>query len=74
MLAFTLAVQAGDTKTTKTSNGKEQSPCCAAKATACSESKALASGKSCSAGGCGSEKATKQALLSPKASAELAKK
>ena len=76
MLAFAVAVQAGDAKNTK--DAKEQSPCCAAKTSL--QTKAAVTeadkGKSCCAGGACKEAASKEApakraLLSPKAQGEL---
>ena len=76
LMAFAIAAQAGDTKTTKTAQEKDQAPCCAAKAKAtadakgnCSESAKMA----CSGGAC-KDMPTKQALMSPKAAAEIAKR
>ena len=79
LMAFAIAAQAGDTKTTKTTKiaqDKDQAPCCAAKAKAtadakgtCSESTKMA----CSGGAC-KDMPTKQALMSPKAAAEIAKR
>jgi hypothetical protein len=76
LVAFAVAVQAGETKTSKTSTtSNDKSACCSqAKASeqtkACDESKAscCASTKVAS-----KERSTKQALLSPKAAGEAKK-
>ena len=70
LVAFSVAVQAGEAKTSKTASDKEKSACCSqAKATettkACDESKT-----SC----CSAKTSSKQALLSPKAAGEATKK
>jgi hypothetical protein len=72
MLAFAVAVQAGDAK--NTTNAKEQSPCCAAKT--CSDTKAgccsmADKGKTASVRVSSKDAAAKRPLLSPKAQGEL---
>jgi hypothetical protein len=75
LFAFVVAVQAGETKTC---NDKEKAGCCSqAKATAqakeCPMAKELAK-SGCSGGACKATPTKQQALMSPKAAAELAKK
>ena len=76
MLAFAVAVQAGDAKTTK--DAKDQSPCCSAKTSLQTKAASTVAdkGKSCCAGGACKETTSKEtpakrALLSPKAQGEL---
>src|SRR5436853_335932 len=80
-VAFAVAVQAGDAKTSKDSKAaKADSPCCSAKTeTATKVKTSLVSTEKektacCGGGGCAKETLARKVFLSPKVSAELARK
>ena len=69
-VAFAVAIQAGETKKLKSS--KDESPCCAAKATSLTTATCTADkGKVACSGGACKDAPSKRALLSPKAAAEV---
>ena len=75
LIAFAVVVQAGETKpTTTAASQKEEKTACSAQKTAM-QVKATSDSKSgCCAGGSCKETPSRQALLSPKAASELAKR
>jgi hypothetical protein len=76
LVSFAVAAQAGDSKTTKASNGSKETPACCAATKVSTQTKATCSeqAKACSGSSSCKDTPTKQALLSPKASGEVTKK
>jgi hypothetical protein len=73
LIAFAVAVQAGETKATTTTQKTDKTACCAQKTS--TQVKAMADSKSaCCSGGSCKDAPSRQALLSPKAASELAKR
>lgn len=73
LMAFAVAVQAGETKATTSTQKSDKTACCATKTA--TQVKAMADSKSaCCSGGSCKDTPSRLALLSPKAASEIAKR